>query len=203
MKTYVVYPTGRVLWYKNGTLAEAVRQADDKFGAVVATDEDISQVRTSVLVTLHNLIRPEKPVTRFSDRETAEKRMKGVLEVLAKPGEPVAPQSQSQEQPTQQEPTTTDAADAVSPTTEDADMATKTKGSTKKRTTTKTTPRANAAAPISEATVKRCIKARADGKGWPEILKDIGEKPSFVLRVRPLMKAMDKASVRKLNRSSK
>lgn len=59
------------------------------FLAADATDTDtgVTTVPTSTLVVLHNLIRPERPIKKFADRETAEKRMKGVLEVLAKPGE--------------------------------------------------------------------------------------------------------------------
>jgi hypothetical protein len=39
-----------------------------------------------VLVTIYNTIRPEKPIKKFADRATAQEKMRGVLEVLAKDG---------------------------------------------------------------------------------------------------------------------
>lgn len=83
---YVVSSTGSVRSFRNATLAAAVAAhlgADKNF---VATDKDLSKIPTPVLVLMHNEVRPEKPVQRFADRKTAEKRLSGVLEVLAKPG---------------------------------------------------------------------------------------------------------------------
>ena len=100
---YVVTPDGVVRSYTKAASATAMglqlnaaaAQDGKQQVAFIATDDDLSQVPTSVLVTLHNIIRPEKPVKKFSDRATAEKRMQGVLEVLAKPGEaPAADASQ-------------------------------------------------------------------------------------------------------------
>lgn len=104
---YVVTPTAQVFSYKSFNQASAA--AANVPDAVLATDVDLSKVPTATLVTLYNTIRPEKPIKKFADRETAETRMKGVLEVLAKPGEaPVA--------------------SATDDTTTEGDMATKTKG---------------------------------------------------------------------------
>jgi hypothetical protein len=102
---YVVTPDARVLSYRTFSAASAA--AANIPDAVLATDVDITKVPTATLVTLYNIIRPERPIKKFADRETAEQRMKGVLEVLAKPGE----------------------APAASATTEETegDMATKTK----------------------------------------------------------------------------
>lgn len=83
---YVVSSTGSVRSFRNATLAAAVAAhlgADKNF---VATDKDLSKIPTPVLVLMHNEVRPEKPVQRFADRKTAEKRLMGVLEVQAKPG---------------------------------------------------------------------------------------------------------------------
>jgi hypothetical protein len=50
------------------------------------TDGSRGELPMAILVELHNKIRPEKPVKKFADRETAVKRTKGVLELLATPG---------------------------------------------------------------------------------------------------------------------
>jgi hypothetical protein len=86
--------------YKSARMAEAVaanQNGVEGVTAVVANDEEkdglvigLANVPTPTLVLLYNTIRPEKPIKKFADRKTAETRMKGVLDALAKPGEPVA-----------------------------------------------------------------------------------------------------------------
>jgi hypothetical protein len=86
-----------VLSFKNGKYAAAVAANQggvEGVTTVVATDEEkdnkpvgLKDVPTATMVLLYNTIRPEKPIKKFADRDTAERRMKGVLEVLAKPGE--------------------------------------------------------------------------------------------------------------------
>lgn len=202
---YVILPDASVLSYKR--IANATDKATEAQGWVgsdaTETDTGLTNVPTPMLVALHNAIRPEKPVTRFADRTTGETRLKGVLEVLAKPGEiveaPDAPETEVEEDPYIPDP-------ALS--AEENDMARAAKKSAKKKTTKKSatkktsTPRAEKA-PISEAIVKRVIKYRADGKGWPEILTTLGETSNnFIHRIRPLMKAVDKSSVKKMGPGS-
>lgn len=202
---YAILPDASVFSYKR--IANATDKATEGNGWVgsdaTATDTGLTNVPTPMLVALHNAIRPEKPVTRFADRKTGETRLKGVLEVLAKPGEiveaPEVPETDVEEEDTY----TPDPALSA----EENDMARAAKKTAKKaakKTTTKkaTTPRAEKAT-ISDAVVKRVIKMRADGKGWPEILTALGETSnSFILRVRPLMKAIDKSSVKKMGPGS-
>jgi hypothetical protein len=97
MQHYVITTDGNVRSYKRHALALAMclqlnAASSPEQTAYVASDDDkgLADVPSALLVTLHNIIRPEKPIKKFADRETAERRMKGVLEVLAKPGE--APQ---------------------------------------------------------------------------------------------------------------
>jgi hypothetical protein len=221
---YVVTSDGNVRSYRQKGIAAAMKlQLGEGTEIAEATDkaEDLSKLSTPMLVTLHNLCRPEKPVTRFADRATAEKRLKGVLEVLAKPGE--APVNFENEGSTEGSGgASSDAEEMVeveddSPLTpeeftpdptktpeENEAMATaarnarpkkSVKKSAAKKSAAKRAPRADAA-PISDATVRKVIKMRADGKSWPEILKELGEKSNnFILRVRPLMKKLDKSSV--------
>lgn len=90
MKHYVITPAGAIFNYRTGKIAEAA--AAELQGFVCTTDgtppkDDLTKVPTNVLVIVHNIIRPEKPVKKFESREIAEKRLQGVLEVLAKPGE--------------------------------------------------------------------------------------------------------------------
>jgi hypothetical protein len=129
-----------VLSFKNAKYAAAVAASQggvEGVTTVVATDEEkdgkplgLANVPTQTMVLLYNTIRPEKPIKKFADRETAERRMKGVLEVLAKPGE--AP---SQEVLEQQAGT-----DNTNEPQEGDDMATKSgrKRAAKKTTTTTT-----------------------------------------------------------------
>jgi hypothetical protein len=188
---YAISPTGDVYSYKR--IANATDKATEVNGFVgsdaTESDTGLTNVPTPLLVILYNLIRPEKPVARFADRKTGETRMKGVLEVLSKPGDlPII--------------TETDPSNPA-PSAEETDMATKTKAkktATKKASTAKT-PRAPKAE-ISEAIVKRVIKKRADGVSWPEICTELGEGTSFIHRIRPLMKKMDRSSVAKLGPGS-
>jgi hypothetical protein len=152
---YVITPDGTVRSYRQSAIATsaalAINTAASLAGgtqaAFVATDDDLSQVPTAVLVTLHNIIRPEKPIKKFADRETAEKRMKGVLEVLAKPGE--APAS-------------------TETTTEDTDMATKTTGrkrAAKKTTTTATGERAGRTSAFAGKVIRKVADANPRREG--------------------------------------
>ena len=50
---------------------------------------------------------------------------------------------------------------------------------------------------ISPATVQRVIKMRAKGKTWIEIVTMLDKPRNFILRIRPLMKKMDRNSVAK------
>ncbi len=192
MTHYVITADGTVRSYKRAQVAAAmcsqIFASGDK-SVVTAEGDNLSTVPSALLVILHNIIRPEKPVKKFADRETAEKRMKGVLEVLAKPGEMPTLAVPSEENASESTP-------EVSTSSEDTNVATKTK---KAPAAKKAGTKRVAAAEITDATVRKCVKARFDGKGWPEICKDLGEKfPAFVLRVRPLMKKVDRNSVAKL-----
>jgi hypothetical protein len=177
------------------TAAATANPAVNGYTAIIVPDDDLKGVPMPLLIALHNLIRPERPVTRFSDRATAEIRLKGVLEVLAKPGDaaPTPTPAPAVEGSTVGSEGSEGPAGSPS-STEDTTVATKTKKAKKDRI--------SAATPISDATVRKCIKLRGEGVAWPEILKQIGEKPSFVLRVRPLMKKEDKSSVRKITRAN-
>src|SRR4051812_45001652 len=90
MKHYVVTPAGAIFSYRTSKIAEAA--AAELQGFIATSDGNppkdlLTAVPTPVLVIVHNIIRPEKPVKKFESREIAEKRLQGVLEVLAKPGE--------------------------------------------------------------------------------------------------------------------
>lgn len=216
---FVVTPDGSVRSYRQKSIAAAMANQLKDAGAVLATEDDLSKISTPVLVTLHNVIRPEKPVTRFADRATAEKRMKGVLETLAKPGEApdlgIAPEDETTEDSRQidiedETPLTPEefTPDPTKTQEENDAMAAAAKNARKtarkspaKKSAAKKAPRAEAN-PITDATVRKVIKMRAAGSGWPEILTEIGEKPNFVLRVRPLMKKLDKSSVMALGPGS-
>lgn len=125
-----------IVWsYKSARTAEAVaanQNGVEGVTAVTASDEEkegkpvgLANVDSKTLVLLYNTIRPEKPIKKFADRPTAELRMKGVLEVLAKPGE--APVADTQDDTNQPQ--------------EGDDMATKTKG--RKRAAKTTTAKGN------------------------------------------------------------
>lgn len=196
---FVVTPTGLVLKTKTAFAAEEYARTVE--GSVTATDEPetgLTNVPTPLLVLLYNTIRPEKPITKFADRKTAETRMKGVLDALSRP----APK-QEQEQ-VEEEVSTADGSDSPNdapPSEGEDDMATKSarkRGAAAKKTGAKKTTgtRTNAAKEITEATVRKVIKMRADGASWPEVIKSLDESNNFVHRVRPLMKKMDKSSVK-------
>lgn len=222
---YAVSPTGEVRSYRQKTAAEAMAREMNGFYASDASSSLVN-IPTPLLVTLHNLVRPERPVTRFADRATAEKRLQGVLEVLAKPGLALVT-DETEEKSAKSDPSGDAASSSAdeemvevdddSPLTaeeftpddsktpeENEAMATKArsarpkklvKKSAAKKSAAKRGPRAEAN-PITDATVRKVIKMRAEGKGWPEILKEFGEKSNnFIHRIRPLMKKIDKSSV--------
>jgi hypothetical protein len=165
---FAVLPTGAV--YVFPKRAPALDYVERESTAIYATDDaevGLKNVPTALLVTLHNAIRPEKPVTRFADRKTAENRLKGVLECLAKPGAsaPVPEPRATIESTTVTEdasPASSDTPnDAPPATTEDRTMATKT---ARKRTTTakKTTAKKTTAkAGAKKATAKTATRRAA------------------------------------------
>lgn len=206
---YAISPDGAaILSYKrkNDAMARATEIGGHFASDATESDTGLTTVPSPLLVTIHNLIRPEKPVTRFSDRTTGEKRLKGVLEVLAKPGAPVEETATAVVEEEEEEFTPDPALSAEeNEVARAAKKSARKSGAKKKSTAKKTTTRKprEAAATISDATVKRVIKMRAAGTGWPEILKELGEKSStFIQRVRPLMKAIDKSSVKKMGPGS-
>lgn len=202
---FVVTPTGLVLRLKTAYAAE--QYAATVEGGLVATDHPetgLANLPMPVLITLYNTIRPEKPVTRFADRKTAETRLKGVLDALSRPA-PAPVEEPAEEAPADDSETPNDA--TPSDSQEEDDMATKSarkRAPAAKKTAAKKTTgtRTNAAKEISEATVKKVIKMRADGASWPEVIKDLGETNNFVHRVRPLMKKLDKSSVKPMGPGS-
>lgn len=245
MTHYVVTADGAVRKYTAKSVAMAmIAQLGDK--AYYATDTDLKALPSPVLVALYNKIQegtPKfKPVARFADRATAEKRLAGVLEVLAKPGEaPTTVEGETRDATTAQGSTETTAEvepelteeeeteetqldelpltpeeftpDPTKTDEENTEMATKAKNArnatrraakkgAKKSTAKKTGAKRTPVVSIPESTVRRVIKMREDGKGWPEILKAIGEGKNFVLRVRPLMKKIAKSSVKALGPGS-
>jgi hypothetical protein len=85
MQHYVITTDGAVTSFK--TAAQATAASAEIQQSVTATDKDLTNVGMPLLVVLHNLIRPERPIKKFADRPTALKRLEGVLEALAKPGQ--------------------------------------------------------------------------------------------------------------------
>jgi hypothetical protein len=207
---FVVTPSGLVLKVKSAYGAEEYAKTVE--GSVTATDDPetgLANVPTPLLVVLYNIIRPEKPIQKFADRKSAEKRMIGVLDALSKPApKPVEePADDSGEEPASLADDSETPNDAP-PSEGDTDMATK---SARKRTTTakKTTAkkatgatRTNAAKEITEATARKVITMREKGASWPEVIKELGETNNFVHRVRPIMKKLDKSSVKPMGPGS-
>lgn len=177
---YVITTDGTVRSYRQGAIATSMAlqlnaASSPAQTAFVAKDDELTEIPTAVLVTLHNKIRPEKPVTRFADRKTAETRLKGVLEVLAKPGE--APTTIGDTGPADDSAVLTEG--STETTTEDTDMAAKTKGKGAKRAAKKTGEGTGAGR--TSAFAGKVIRKVADGnprregslgyKSW-EILKN-------------------------------
>jgi hypothetical protein len=223
-KHFAVTADVRVLSFRKR--ADALDFVERTDGAVYASDDaetGLNNVSTPMLVKLYNVIRPEKPITKFTNRETAVTRMKGVLDALAVVGivppapvveeEPAYVGSEQGEQAAAHEdstaPASDDSANDAPPTTEEDTMASKKKSTAKKSTAKKsaakkaTTPRAPRSPEIPEATVRKVIRMRSEGIGWPEILKEYGEKThAFIHRIRPLMKKLDKSSVKPMGPGS-
>lgn len=83
----IVKDGSKIFSFKSVKGAAAYVEAEAKDGFQVTDDtKSLKDVPLDVLVTIYNTIRPEKPVKKFADRATAHEKMRGVLEVLAKPG---------------------------------------------------------------------------------------------------------------------
>lgn len=165
---YAVMPDATV--YRCRTAAE-VGRID---GAVIATDKDVTKVPTAIIVKLYNRVRPECPVTKFQDRATAEKRMDGVLDFVAKPNPHAAK-------------------------TEEATPAAVRK--TKQRKETKAA-RGAKIKDIAPERVQQVIKLRAEGKAWLDICALLNEPTNFIHRMRPLLRAIDPSFVKVLGPGS-
>lgn len=175
---YAVMPDAKV--YR----CASVKQALTIEGAVAASDTDLSEVPTALLVKLHNLVRPERPVVRFSDRATAEKRLEGVLDLLAKPFPGGEAQPKSEEKPSKGkrgEP-------VVTP------MFSKPKGEGAKR----------GAKPkeISPEMMQEVMRLRKEGNSWDQIVATLNQPKNFIHRARAVMKQMDPGSVKLLGPGS-
>lgn len=105
---YVISPDGRVESFGKATSAEARRDelsagTADGGGAWCASSQAaLKDVPTALLVTLYNIAASEpeshaKTITKFSDRQNAEKRVWPVIEYLAKPGTAPSPSTSSEE----------------------------------------------------------------------------------------------------------
>lgn len=80
---YLINPTAlTVAAVATLTAAEAAVEQDPTL-IVVENEQQMDRVPTPLLVKLYNKIRPEKPITKFSDRATANKRMWPALDALA------------------------------------------------------------------------------------------------------------------------
>lgn len=66
----------------------------------------------------------------------------------------------------------------------------------------RTTGTRTANTPIDAALVKKVISMRKGGMGWPELLAELGQKRSFIHRVRPLMRKVDASSISATGRAS-
>jgi len=84
---YFIAPDGaQVLSFTKEKSARAAVAATP--GSFYASDAPASldELPLTLLATLYNIIRPERPIKKFADRDTARKRMDKVLEALATPG---------------------------------------------------------------------------------------------------------------------
>lgn len=170
-KTYYAVTTDATVYR-----CSSLKEAGSVEGAIIATDANMTDLPTALLVKLYNRARPERPVTRFADRPTALKRLEGVLDLLARPlpshtttPEP-APKGKRQPK-------------AERPTEEPKKRGAKPKD-------------------IAPETVQTVMAMRAEGKGWPEIIAALGEAQNFVHRVRKVMKELDPTSVKPLGPGS-
>lgn len=76
----ITVATLAVAQFGSASAAESVKQDGQ---LVLQKEDDLTQLSMQDLVRMHNLVRPEKPITKFSDRATANKRMWPVVEYLA------------------------------------------------------------------------------------------------------------------------
>jgi hypothetical protein len=110
---YVLSPDGKVESYGRATTAEA-RRAEVSQGTAegngawcVSSQAGLKDVPTALLITLYNIAASEpeshaKTITKFSDRQTAEKRVWPVIEYLAKPGKEPAAAAPSTSEPSEE-----------------------------------------------------------------------------------------------------
>lgn len=105
---YVIAPDGKVESFGKATVAEARRvelsqgTADGGGAYCVSSQAALKDVPTALLITLFNIAASEpeshaKTITKFSDRQNAEKRVWPVIEYLAKPGTAPSPSTSSEE----------------------------------------------------------------------------------------------------------
>jgi hypothetical protein len=161
----------------------SVKEAGNVEGAVIASDTNMNDIPTPVLVKLHNLARPERPVTRFSDRATALKRLEGVLDLLAKPlpgGETAAPSAS--------EPASKEKRAPKAPKAPKEPREPKKRGAKPKE--------------IPEELVRKTMELRAKKVDWYTVCDQLGQPRNFIFRVRPLMRLLDPSSVKNIGPGS-
>jgi len=174
---YAVLPNGGVYRCAKASDAAAI------LTAFPATDRDLSQIPLPVLVKLFNSVQPDRPIKRFADRATAERRLEGVLEVLAR-----APMATP---PVEAPPATPPV--PKHPPQANTPSAPKTPGDAKRGAKIKAIP---------QAVVDLVTRMRANGDSWAVIVEALEERPNFQLRMRALLKQRDPSLVRDLGPGS-
>jgi len=173
---YTVTQDGTV--YRAATKKAATYAADVCGGYDVAEDE-LDDLPTSVMVLMYNRARPERPISKFRDRDTATKALAGVMDFLGI----TMPSHLLQ---------TDKATVAANPTTtmEQSIMT----DDTKKRG-----PKAK---PLPQDLVDRTIELRRANTTWANILTELNVGVSFIHRVRKQLKELDPTMVKPLGPGS-
>lgn len=163
--------------------------AADLCGGYEVTDDEVCELPAAALVALYNRARPERPITKFRDRETAARALQGVLDFLGT------------DMPSHLLPSSDDAAGAKPKARANA-RPNQTKEQKAMTTETEAKKRGPKKRDIPQDIIDKIVALREKNVSWAAALEELSLPISFVHRVRAELKKINPALVKPLGPGS-
>lgn len=164
--------------------------AADICGGYEVTEDEVIELPAASLVMLYNRARPERPITKFRDRETASRVLHGVLDLLGI------------DMPSHLLPTAEDAAGAQTKARVNSTQPAKTKEQQSMSSEATAKKRGPKKRDIPQDIIDKIIALREKGVTWSAALQELSLPASFVHRVRVELKKINPALVKPLGPGS-
>lgn len=171
---------------------KAALHAADLCGGYEVTEQEVVELPMGALVAMYNRARPDKPITKFRDRDTAARALSGVLDFLGKPMPSHLLLSGATPAPNTGAKTKGRGSAARKPNEDQVPMTAET--TAKKRGPKKRD--------IPQELIDQIVALRNKNVSWAVALRELGLPLSFVHRVRAELKKINPSLVKPLGPGS-